>query len=57
MKALINNETLDVVDILESIHLVDSKWVFTIEYKANVTIDKYKVRLAAKRFSQKYGID
>ena len=33
------------------------KWVFSIKYKSNETIDKYKVRLVAKGYTQTYEID
>lgn len=33
------------------------KWIFSIKYKADGSIDQYKARLVAKVYTQKYGID
>jgi len=38
-------------------NIVSTKWVFGIKCKANGEIDKYKVDLVARRFTQIYGID
>ncbi|KAF3771579.1 Retrovirus-related Pol polyprotein from transposon TNT 1-94 [Nymphaea thermarum] len=56
MEALAKNDTWEVVDISEGTHLVGSKWVFNVKYKPDGTVERYKVRLVAKGFSQKYGI-
>ena len=32
-------------------------WVFTVKYKANETIDRFKAKLVAKGYTQTYGID
>ena len=37
--------------------VIDTKWVFKIKRKSDGSIEKYKTRLAAKGFRQKYGID
>ena len=36
---------------------VDCKWVFTVKYKANGTVEWYKACLVVKGFTQTYNID
>jgi len=38
-------------------NVVGSKWVFRIKCKADGSIEKYKARLVARRFTQVYGVD
>ena len=33
------------------------KWVYTIEYKTDGSLERYKVRLVAKGYTQTYGVD
>ena len=36
---------------------VGCKWVFTIKYKANGSLERYKARLVVKSYTQTYGVD
>ena len=36
---------------------IGCKWVFSVKYKSDETIDRYKARLVAKGYTQTYGID
>jgi len=36
---------------------VGCKWIFSIKYKADGSIDRYKARLVAKGYTPTYGID
>ena len=36
---------------------VDCKWVFTVKYKADGTVERYKACLVAKGFTQTYDVD
>ena len=38
-------------------NVISSRWVFDIKYAENSGIDKFKARLVARGFSQRYGID
>jgi len=38
-------------------NIVRSKWVFKLKWKANGSIDKYKVQLVVCGFTQIYGVD
>ena len=57
LQALTANGTFTIVDMPPDRDLITSKWVFKIKYFASGTLDRYKARLVARGFSQKYGID
>ncbi|CAH9098391.1 unnamed protein product [Cuscuta epithymum] len=55
--AMERNHTWDVEDLPKGRKAVTSRWVFTIKYKSNGDIERYKARLVARGFSQTYGKD
>ena len=55
--ALERNKTLSVVPLPHGKKAIGSKWVFKTKYKADGSLERYKARLVAKRYNQKYGID
>ncbi|XP_026458620.1 uncharacterized protein LOC113359158 [Papaver somniferum] len=57
MTALKKNGMWVKIDLPEGKYIFGCKWVFTVKYKADGTIERYKARLAAKGFTQTYGID
>jgi hypothetical protein len=57
LEALKKNNTWKLVPLPEGKKIVGCKWVFSIKYKADGSIDRYKARLVAKGFTQTYGID
>ena len=57
MSALQKNDTWQLVSLPDGKKTVGCKWVFTIKYKADGSIDRYKARLVAKGYTQTYGID
>ena len=57
MDALEKNETWELVELPKEKKLVGCKWVFTVKYKADGTLERYKARLVAKGYTQTYGID
>jgi hypothetical protein len=55
-RALTENKTWRLVPHRQGRNLIDCKWVYRIKRKSNGTIDRYKARLVAKVFKQRYGI-
>lgn len=57
MKALQKNSTWEMVELPQGKKIVLCKWLFSIKYKSNGTIDRYKAKLVAKEYTQTYKID
>ncbi|KAA0037323.1 Beta-galactosidase [Cucumis melo var. makuwa] len=57
MKALEKNNTWEICVLPKGHKPVGCKWVFTLKYKADGTLDRHKARLVAKGFTQTYGVD
>ena len=49
--ALEKNGIWELTELPKGKNLVGSKWIFTIKYKANGSLDRYKTWLVAKRFT------
>ena len=57
MKSLEKNETWELVDPPPGKKPVGCRWIYTVKYKADGTIERFKARLVAKGYTQTYGID
>ena len=57
MEALNKNKTWELVPLPAGKRPVGCKWVYTVKYRADGSIERYKAKLVAKGFTQTYGID
>ncbi|KAG7583636.1 Ribonuclease H-like superfamily [Arabidopsis suecica] len=57
VQAMLRNHTWDEEELPQGKKCVSLKWVFTIKYKSNGDIERYKARLVARGFTQTYGDD
>ncbi|KAH9754441.1 hypothetical protein KPL71_015444 [Citrus sinensis] len=57
MRSLQKNQTWELVDPPPGKKPVGCRWIYTIKYKADDSIERYKARLVAKGYTQTYGID
>ena len=57
MDALQQNQTWELVDLPAGTCTVGCKWVFSVKYLADGSIDRYKARLVAKGYTQIPGKD
>ena len=57
MAALIKNNTWNFIPRPKTKRTVGCKWVFTIKYEADRSVNMYKARLMAKSFTKTYGMD
>jgi reverse transcriptase-like protein len=57
ISALKKNGTWEKCSLPNKKKVVRCKWVFTIKYKSDDTIERYKARLVAKGYTQTYGVD
>lgn len=57
VQALVKNGTWEITTIPEGKRPVGCKWIFSVKYNADGSINRYKARLVAKGFTQSYGVD
>lgn len=55
--AQLRNHTWDLVPPSDAQNVLRYKWIFTLKYLPNGSIDRYKARLVARGFHQQYGLD
>jgi histone deacetylase 1/2 len=55
--ALIKNSTWRLVPPPVGHNIVGCKWIYKVKQKPDGTVDRYKARLVAQGFSQRYGVD
>jgi hypothetical protein len=52
-QSIMNNDVWEVVLSPEGKSVVTSKWIYKIKHAADGSIEKYKARFVARRFSQR----
>ena len=57
LDALSKNHTWDLVTLPPGKSVVGCKWIYKIKTRFDGSIERYKVCLVAKGFTQEYGID
>lgn len=57
MAALHKNAMWQIVPRQKAKTLIRCRWVFTVKYKSDGGIERYKVQLVAKGYTQTSGID
>jgi len=56
INAQIRNNTFELVPPKPNQNVISTKWIFTLKYLPNGTLDRYKARLVARGFRQQYGL-
>eukprot|EP00644_Phytophthora_capsici_P003159 jgi/Phyca11/103043/e_gw1.7.116.1 len=57
LHAISSNATWEIVDIPSDGNLITAKWVFKIKFDNKGELERFKARLVARGFNQKYGVD
>jgi len=57
MRTLEKNNTWNVMTLPAGKRTVSCKWVFTVKYNSDGSVERYKAMLVAKGFTQTYGMD
>ena len=57
MDSMARNKVWELVDLPPQRKSIRNKWVFKIKRRTDGSIDKFKTRLVAKRFTEIKGVD
>lgn len=55
--ALIKNKTCRLMPPKKGLNIIDCRWVFKVKRKSDGGVERYKARLLAKGFKQRYDVD
>ena len=56
-QSLLENNTWELIKLPEGCKAIGCKWVFRVKYDSEGRVERFKGRLVAQGYSQKYGID
>ena len=56
-QSLMENKTWELVTLADNRTVIGCKWIFKVKYGDQGQVERFKGRLVAKGYSQKYGID
>ncbi|MCI28622.1 potassium transporter 12, partial [Trifolium medium] len=57
IESIESNKTWELVDLPQGMKKIGVKWVYKTKYNEHGKIEKHKVRLVAKGYTQQHGID
>ena len=57
MEALVFSGTWELVSAPTNVTIVGCRWIYTLKFRPDGSVDRYKARLMAKSYTQTYGID
>ena len=57
LRALEKNGMWTLTDLPPGKRFVGYKWIFSVKYKVDENVERFKARLVANGFTQSYGID
>ena len=55
--SLIENKTWKLVELPPGRKAIGCKWVFKVKHRMDGRVERFKARIVAKGYAQKYGID
>lgn len=57
MESIEKNDTWELTDLPSGVKKIGVKWIYKTKLKENGEVDKFKARLVARGYSQRYGVD